>query len=506
MVTGTVGVWLSKVTQGDRAVSGANDFSQVDFMRMPSEDVAATDPSFRTHQPGPLEREQNLLEVRLGQPCPFGDVADRRRPSFILVQCQGQQGTGSIVAAGGDSHFEQPTAIVVIGKSCKRHWTRPAALAHLMPMSDAFNNGAAASGAPISPAYRAGCLTDVMPSVSGVGENSLPIELEPGPRVLLVLDGLGWEQLQQWSHLMPTVSAFQGGPITTVAPSTTATALTSLTTSLPPSQHGLVGYRMMVDGSVFNCLRWSTAELGDCRSAIPPSVLQPFDPFLGESIPLVTKAEFRRSGFSQAHLRGGRLVGYRTIAVLVHEVARLVREGEPVVYAYYDGVDKVAHEYGLRSEYEAELRFTDRLVAALVDAVPTGTQVIVTADHGQVDCPDSLVHLHDDVADLVDDLSGEARFRWLHSAPDRVEAVRQAAAEHHGDDAWVRSRDEILDEGWFGTGMTSDVIDRLGDVALLPFTNIGYHDPKDTGPFELIGRHGSLTSAEMYVPCVSTSA
>ncbi len=305
---------------------------------------------------------------------------------------------------------------------------------------------------------------------------------------------------------MPTVAAFSGGPITTVAPSTTATALTSLTTSLPPSQHGLVGYRMMVDGSVFNCLRWSTAELGDCRTTVPPSLLQPFDPFMGESIPLVTKAEFRRSGFSEAHLRGGRLVGYRTIALLVHETARLVREGEPVVYAYYDGVDKVAHEYGLRSEYEAELRFTDRLVSALLEALPTGTQVIITADHGQVDCEPSLVEVHRDVADLIDGFSGEARFRWLHCSPERVDSVRQAAEEHHGDISWVRSRDEILDEGWFGRGMTRDVMDRLGEVALLPFTNTGFLDPDDTGPFELIGRHGSLTSAEMYVPCVTATA
>jgi hypothetical protein len=41
---------------------------------------------------------------------------------------------------------------------------------------------------------------------------------------------------------------------------------------------------------------------------------------------------------------------------------------------------------------------------------------------------------------------------------------------------------------------------RLGDVALVPFEPVAYHDPDDSGPFELIGRHGSLTSAEMRVP------
>ena len=78
--------------------------------------------------------------------------------------------------------------------------------------------------------------------------------------VLLVLDGLGWEQLQERSHLAPTLAAMAGGPITTVAPSTTATALTSLTTGSRPAAHGLVGYRVRVSGTdVLNVLRWCTA-------------------------------------------------------------------------------------------------------------------------------------------------------------------------------------------------------------------------------------------------------
>ncbi len=357
----------------------------------------------------------------------------------------------------------------------------------------------------VLPTFGRGCLTDLLPALADQGDNVLPVELVNGPRVLLVLDGLGWEQLKQWSHLLPTLSAFEGDRITTVAPSTTAAALTSITTSLPPAQHGIVGYRMMVDDQVFNCLRWGSAERPDGRMTVPPRLIQPYEPFLGRPIPLVTKAEFQRTGFSEAHLRGGRLVGYRTPAVLVHEVARLARDGEPVIYAYYDGVDKVAHEYGLRSEYEAELRFVDRLVADVVEALPSGSQVIVTADHGQVDCGNELLSLHDDVLALVRGLSGEARFRWLHCYPEDVEALVDAAVQYHGDKSWVRTRGQMVDEGWFGKGMTQEVEDRLGDVAILPFEPTGYEDPDDTGPFELIGRHGSLTGAEMFVPCLSAT-
>lgn len=319
--------------------------------------------------------------------------------------------------------------------------------------------------------------------------------------MLLVLDGLGWHQLQRFSDLMPVVSTFEGSSITTVAPSTTAAALTSITTALPPGEHGIVGYRMLVDDDIFNCLRWGTSDRPDCRRTIPPQLIQPYQPFMGRGISLVTKADFRSSGFSQAHLRGGNLVGYRTTAVLVHEVARLIEEGEEIVYAYYDGIDKVAHEYGLRSEYCSELRFVDRLVEDLLESLPSGTSVMVTADHGQVDCGVGNVSLHPDVMAMTDRLSGEARFRWLHSEADQDELI--ATTKHyHGSQAWVVGREQMIEEKWFGPVVSAEAERRLGDVALLSNDTGGFADPADTGPFELIGRHGSLTAEEMLVPCI----
>ncbi len=363
------------------------------------------------------------------------------------------------------------------------------------------------SEAPIRPNFTGGCITDLMAALLGVADGPLPTRFGPGARVLLVLDGLGWDQLQANRATMPTLAAFAGDRITTVAPSTTAAALTSIATALPPGEHGIIGYRMAVDGEIFNSLRWGTASRPDARKTIPPRMLQPYEPFLGQQPVLVTKAEFRRSGFTEAHLRGGRLVGYRTTAVLVHEVARMVREGEQAVYAYYDGIDKVAHEYGLGSEYQAELSFADRLVADLLDALPSGTTLMVTADHGQVDCGTDNTAIHPEVDQLTGQLSGEARFRWLHARPGAGDDLLMAAREYHGHHAWVRSMEEFLDEQWFGArALTAEVRSRLGDVALLPFEDIGFADPDDTGPFELIGRHGSATPAEMYVPCVTAAA
>ncbi len=81
----------------------------------------------------------------------------------------------------------------------------------------------------------------------------------------------------------------------------------------------------------------------------------------------MTRADFRRSGFTNAHLEGVRFHGYRVTSSLVIEARHLLRDGEPFVYAYYEGIDKVAHEYGLGDHFEAELRAADRLVDDLAE-------------------------------------------------------------------------------------------------------------------------------------------
>jgi len=152
--------------------------------------------------------------------------------------------------------------------------------------------------------------------------------LEADRVVLLLLDGLGWEQLQERRHLAPTLSSMEGGPISTVLPTTTATALTSLSTGTPPGEHGIIGYRFNVHGEVLNVLRWTTSA-GDARHTIPPQKIQTQLPFLGHRPPVVTRAEFARTGFTMAHLDGTRFTGYRMASSLVTDLARLMRGPEP---------------------------------------------------------------------------------------------------------------------------------------------------------------------------------
>ncbi|MDQ4090972.1 MAG: alkaline phosphatase family protein, partial [Actinomycetota bacterium] len=173
---------------------------------------------------------------------------------------------------------------------------------------------------PTVPDYGGACIDQVVAAALGRGPYGAPSSppawlpqeaVAASQVVLLVLDGLGWAQLQERPGLAPTMTSMAGGPVTTVAPSTTAAALTSLTIGAPPATHGVVGYRVRVHGDqILNILRWGTGS-GDARATVPPEDFQPLEPFASTKPPVVTRAELAESGFTRAHMSGARVYGWR---------------------------------------------------------------------------------------------------------------------------------------------------------------------------------------------------
>jgi hypothetical protein len=265
-----------------------------------------------------------------------------------------------------------------------------------------------------------------------------------------------------------------------------------------------VGYRIVVGGEVMNVLRWCVGEQAVRRSH-PPHEVQPFEPFLGRRVPVVSVAELQASAFSEAHLRGSDPVGWRAASSIAVQARLEVEAGERFVYCYYGGIDKIAHERGFGDYYDAELRAADQVVAAVLEALPPGAVLLVTADHGQVQVGDRIVRPSADLLDGVVLQSGEGRFRWLHARRGGTADLLAAARDELGHLAWVVSREQVLDEHWFGPVVAPPVAARLGDVALVARAPVSFHDDDDTGPFDLVCRHGSLTSAEVLVPLLAAA-
>ncbi len=367
---------------------------------------------------------------------------------------------------------------------------------------------------PVLPDYQGACLSNVVPALLGPPGicDWLPTPVQQAKQVVLFLvDGMGWEHLQKRIHLTPTLAAMQGGPITTVAPTTTTTALTSLVTGATPGTHGLIGYQVYMQGEVVNTLRWTTAKNGaDACKRIAPEEIQTVPAFMGRRVSVVGRNDYKNSGFTRAYLDGVAYIGYELNSVIFVEVKHLVDKGEPLLYLYYDGPDRIAHEYGLAEHLDAEYQAVDQIAAQLLSILPPEAALLLVADHGQVHVGDNKITLSRELNGLTAFTSGEARFRWLHARSGRQQALLETAQAQYAQYGAVITKQQLIDEGWFGHYVSPQARQRMGDVALVPYEAVAFvaqdrrknKKSNETKRFKLIGRHGSLTSAEVLVPCL----
>ncbi len=378
---------------------------------------------------------------------------------------------------------------------------------------------------PPLPAYGHGALSDLTPAllaamgVAGfVGTAELGLERVRSACVL-VIDGLGWNMLRAHREEAPFLweASERARPITAGFPATTAASLGSIGTGLTPGEHGLVGYSFVVPGldRALNALRWERYGFGPdalLDAAFAPERLQPSPTAFerattaGCTVTLVGPPELARSPLERAILRGGEYRGAGLLD-LPRTVSRALAPPGAFVYAYHPDLDRSAHIKGVDSpECAVELRRIDETVARLADALPPGATVVVTGDHGMIDVPAEGRFDLADVPELaagVRTLAGEARARHVHAKDGAAGDVLAAWSEFFGQRAWVVTRDEAVDGGWFGPVVRTGYRSRIGDVVMAAREPIGvFQRAVDAIQPMLIGHHGSMSPDEQLVPLI----
>ena len=372
---------------------------------------------------------------------------------------------------------------------------------------------------PIVPRYDHTSLGAVLPGVAkvlGVKTGHPAVPLPDAPRVCVVIvDGLGQRLLEDDAQCAPFLSSLlpDGRTLTAGCPSTTATSMGSFGTGTPPGAHGLVGYEVLDPDRdlVFNELSWENGP--DPFRWQPTSTV--FQEVLldGVEVTRIGPGFFDGSGLTNAALRGGRFRAASSMADRVSAAVDAVKASpRALVYLYWGEMDKVGHVHGPASwEWVDELESVDRHLSSLAARVPAGTAIHVTADHGMVDVP--FGHRVDlagerDLLAGVRHVAGEPRATQLYLSPGTspVEVV-QRWQDRLADRAWVGTRDEMVDAGWFGA-VRPDVRDRIGDVLAVMLDDGAVVDTARMRPelVRLRGLHGSVTDEERGIPFVTVPA
>lgn len=363
---------------------------------------------------------------------------------------------------------------------------------------------------PVLPAHGRRSLADLLPSVAaacGVDGFADVLGLPPARSwVVLLLDGLGSELLDTHVAEAPFLASLRGpAPLTAAVPSTTVASITGLGTGLPVGRHGVVGYTSRIPGtsSLLNALDWDTAE-------VDPISWQPYLTVFdrvrdaGGTATVVSRSSFVGSGLTLVSQRGAAYVGADSAWERVDRVAEVAEVRGSLTYTYDSRLDHTGHNHGCESdEWRTALRRVDREAQALHEALPDGTGLVVTGDHGMVDVPDgSRIDADGDprLRDGVVLLGGEARFRHLWTVAGAGDDVVATWRDRCGERAWVVTREQAEDDDWFGP-VDPAVRPRIGEVLVASRDCSAVLASRQFAvEARMRGFHGSLTPAEMYVP------
>lgn len=376
------------------------------------------------------------------------------------------------------------------------------------------------------PDYRGGSLVNLMSSLAtALGGSSdyppltaLPPHTLADARhvVLLVVDGLGHGYLTGRDSVL---RHHLRSPITSVFPSTTASAIPTFLTGLAPQQHGLTGWHMYFReiGAIAAPLpfRVRTGRHALREAGVTPASLFGLTP-LFDRLPLpchvVSPRAIIHSDFNVALSGRAKRHGYETLDEMFALIAGLLRADTPhsYIHAYWPQLDSLAHEFGTHSPQVTDaFAALDAGFARLVEvARDNGSRVIVTADHGFIDTSAQETIDLDDHPGLRDTLllplCGEPRMAYAYVRAGREAQFETYVGDKLADRVQLFRSEDVLQRGWLGPGDAHPALrDRIGDYVLIPRGHAILRDwlkgePRHTH----IGVHGGLTAAEMRVPLV----
>ncbi|WNM28599.1 alkaline phosphatase family protein [Demequina capsici] len=329
--------------------------------------------------------------------------------------------------------------------------------------------------------------------------------------IVVILDGLGHQQLDERRGHAPFLRSMVSGRITAGFPTTTATSLGLFGTGEPSGRTGMAGYsvRNPRTGELANLVSWDGAYRAE-EWQPRPSLLEEAARE-GLTVTTLGKARFAGSGLTHAALRGGAFIGAERLDDRI-DVAIGVARRPGISYLYWGEIDAAGHRYGWgSSEWVAALEDADRELQRLARSLPPDAVLLITADHGMVDitgAPRWDVAHEPGLKEGVALVAGEPRALHLHLepgvSPDAVVARWQDILGVH---AAVGTRDDIVEARLIGQ-LDPAVADRFGDVVVAMAGRATVVDSA-TQPAKsllLIGVHGSLTPEELYVPLLTVAA
>lgn len=352
--------------------------------------------------------------------------------------------------------------------------------------------------------------------------------------VFLLVDGMGLNMFQNmllgegqgeltslWAEISEDAVL---APLTSIAPSTTAAALTTLWTGVSPSEHGVFAYEVwlkeysMITNMILHAPASYSGDVGSLlKAGFDPTTFLPV-PTLGPHLQKfgVRSYAFQHhsiafSGLSKMLFPGVEIKPFRTqsdLWVSLSEEMDTHQAQRNYMYIYWGDLDEMMHRFGPGNErVTLELTaFSRQLASFLIKRKEQGrgdSLFILTADHGHnltPRRPQLEIRNHPQLLDcLVMVPSGEARLPVVY-----VRSGKESAFQQYVQSVWpglfrLIPSQQAVEQGLFGKTVYKRFTERVGDFIVIPQEDGAYwwFGSREN---HLLGRHGGLSRNEMLTP------
>ncbi len=346
---------------------------------------------------------------------------------------------------------------------------------------------------------------------------------------LLYLDAFGWTFLErQQDHPLVRRARTDGlvAQLTSQFPSTTTAHATTIHTGLPVAEHGLYEWHLLEPtlNRLITPLLFSFS--GDRQRETLAGVLDPRVVYPDESLygrlaaqgvrsSVVQPAAYARGTPNRLLLRDAAVHPFTTpIQGLAAAASALAATEIGYALVSLDRVDGLMHDIGPDSP-DVDPAFAEALTMIEHTPFPSGTLVLVTADHGMAPVdpvrtvyvnqvwPELAAHLETGADGKPLAPAGSSRDLFLHVRDGHVGEVRAGLGDRLDGVADVLATEELIAEGAFAEP-SARLRARLGEVVVLPRYGeaVYWHEP---GRFvqDFRGQHGGLSAEEMEIPLLA---
>lgn len=334
--------------------------------------------------------------------------------------------------------------------------------------------------------------------------------------VFIIIDGLGYDFLMEYGG-NTFLKKHTLRKMTSVFPSSTASAYISLATGVAPQQHGLTGWFMFLreTGILTSILPFLTKAGGIPLTNISFSdVCDQDSVFTGLNAfsYSIIHESYINSQCSGVITKGSKRKSYADLNGFIKKIENALdfNDKRKFVFAYWDQLDKISHGKGVKSPEALEhFRMLDNEISNLASSLAKrNTSLIIVSDHGMIDSTEEHVVKLSDHPALSDTLSlplsGEPRVAYCYVKPGMSSEFESYVLKNLNDYCDMYKSSDLIEKNLFGLFEPNKRLhQRIGDYTLIMKENYMIREQLSGQKLtEFKGIHGSVSSEEMYVPLI----